>query len=249
MNLRPFFSYFGAKWRVAAKYPPPAYETIVEPFAGSAGYACRHPGRRVLLVEKNPQIAGIWSYLIGASEREILSLPLLQPGHRVCDIPGLTQEQRWLIGMWVQTATASPRQTMTRWEHGDGRPVDQKHAWGHRIRSRIAEQLKDIRHWQVICGDYSECPDTEATWFIDAPYFEAGKRYPCGPDDIDFCALADWCRSRRGQVMVCEAHDATWLPFATLGKFHTRMQRGFSEGLWMNDWPGAALWLPAKETA
>ena len=39
------------------------------------------------------------------------------------------------------------------------------------------------------------------------------------PDDrpyhprADYEALADWCRSRRGQVIVCENVGADWLPF------------------------------------
>ena len=36
-GLRPFFGYYGGKWRDAVKhYPEPAFETIIEPFAGSA---------------------------------------------------------------------------------------------------------------------------------------------------------------------------------------------------------------------
>ncbi len=57
--IRPFFSYFGAKWRLAPRYPAPAHRTIVEPFAGSAGYACRYPDHRVILVERDPVIAAL----------------------------------------------------------------------------------------------------------------------------------------------------------------------------------------------
>ena len=41
-RLRPFFCYYGGKWRAAPKYPPPEHDTIVEPFAGAAGYATRY---------------------------------------------------------------------------------------------------------------------------------------------------------------------------------------------------------------
>ena len=35
MTLRPFFSYYGGKWRSAVKhYPAPEFDQIVEPFAG-----------------------------------------------------------------------------------------------------------------------------------------------------------------------------------------------------------------------
>jgi hypothetical protein len=229
VRLRPFFSYFGAKWRSAPHYPEPTHDTIVEPFAGSAGCAIRYPERRVILVDKSPAIAGIWSYLIKASEAEVLALPDLAPGERVCDVPGLLQEQRWLMGMWVQLATASPRQTMTKWQHGDGRPVDQAYCWGRRVRARIASQLHAIRHWVAVCSDYTTAPNLRATWYIDPPYTGTGRRYP--HHELDYAALGEWCRARRGQVIVCESADADWLPFERLGRFHSRMG-GFVEGIW-----------------
>jgi hypothetical protein len=34
-QLRPFFGFYGGKWRDALKhYPPPEHDTIIEPFAG-----------------------------------------------------------------------------------------------------------------------------------------------------------------------------------------------------------------------
>jgi site-specific DNA-adenine methylase len=36
--MRPFFRYFGTKWRLAQKQPK-ARGTVREPFAGSAGYS------------------------------------------------------------------------------------------------------------------------------------------------------------------------------------------------------------------
>jgi hypothetical protein len=43
-TVRPFFSFFGSKWRVAPHYPAPERDLIIEPFAGSAGYSLRHAG-------------------------------------------------------------------------------------------------------------------------------------------------------------------------------------------------------------
>jgi hypothetical protein len=37
--LKPFFNYYGGKWRVARRYAPPEHDLIIEPFAGAAGYA------------------------------------------------------------------------------------------------------------------------------------------------------------------------------------------------------------------
>ena len=39
--LKPFWRYYGGKYRAAPAYPPPRLGTIVEPFAGSAGYSLR----------------------------------------------------------------------------------------------------------------------------------------------------------------------------------------------------------------
>lgn len=44
-KLKPFFTYFGGKYRIAPRYPKPQYNTIIEPFAGSAGYSLRYPER------------------------------------------------------------------------------------------------------------------------------------------------------------------------------------------------------------
>lgn len=249
-KLRPFFTYFGAKWRAAPKYPPPIYDTIIEPFAGSAGYSLRYADRKVILVEKSEPIAGIWRYLIGASERDILSLPPLEPGQSV-DTLGVCQEARWLIGMWVQTGRPSPRSNKPLARPGV-RGVTQE-CWGPLAMRRIAAQLGSIRHWKIRAGDYSTAPSAVATWFIDPPYEKQGVAYPCGATDIAFGALAHWCRERRGQVLVCEQRGANWLPFVSYGAFASNKSHGLkqrsAESLWMNEWPGAALWLPAKESA
>ena len=52
-TMRPFFGFYGGKWRDAPKhYPFPEHDTIVEPFAGSAGYSVRYSDRNVILGEK-----------------------------------------------------------------------------------------------------------------------------------------------------------------------------------------------------
>ena len=42
----PLFKWFGSKWSASKHYPRPLYDTIVEPFAGGAGYAPFVPFRR-----------------------------------------------------------------------------------------------------------------------------------------------------------------------------------------------------------
>ena len=75
MKLWPFFTFFGGKWRTAPHYPVPRYRTIVESFAGSAGYAVRYYDRRVLLCEAAPMLLALWRYLIRVDSKEIFSLP------------------------------------------------------------------------------------------------------------------------------------------------------------------------------
>lgn len=70
-GLKPFWRYYGGKWRAAPRYPKPEFSRIVEPFAGAAGYSMRYPSRQVILVEKHPIIAEIWRWLIAARESEI----------------------------------------------------------------------------------------------------------------------------------------------------------------------------------
>lgn len=212
-GLRPFWRYYGGKWRAAPRYPPPQHGTIIEPFAGAAGYALRYPERRVILIERYRVIAEIWRYLIAAPAGEIRAIPDVE---HVDDLPPwVPQGARWLVGFLMNSATTAPCNSMSA---GARRMRDSGRAkiygWCDAIRERVASQVDSIRHWTVIEGDYRDAPDVEATWYIDPPYQQAGRYYQHGSDAIDFGALATWCRQRRGQVIVCEAAGANWLPFA-----------------------------------
>ena len=94
--------------------------------------------------------------------------------------------------------------------------------WGERVRQTIAAQVDRIRHWQVFHCSYEELPFSgEATWFIDPPYQNQGRHYRHGPADVDFPVLGEWCRTRLGQVVVCENEGADWLPFIRLAQVKT----------------------------
>ena len=234
-KLRPFFGYYGGKWRIAPRYPAPEHETIIEPFAGSAGYSLRYPDRRVILVDRDPVVVGTWRYLLRASEAEILALPDLAPGQSVDDFP-ICQEARWLIGWHCGWGQAIPGTRLSagmikHFTGGYGKPPSPCRCWGAPMRERIASQLPTIRHWQVIEGDYTDAPDIPATWHIDPPYQDAGRRYRHGSRAIDFQDLAAWCRTRQGQVMACENTGADWLPFRHF--VDARSCRGISrEAIW-----------------
>lgn len=224
MKLKPFFSYFGSKYTVAPYYPKPRFRRIVEPFAGSAGYSLRYPSYNVCLYELNEKVYGVWNYLIKASIREILSLPI--DVNHVDDILGC-QEAKYLVGFWLNEATTSPRKSRSR----NGR-------WGNTIRSRIAAQLEYIRHWTVLNKSYEKADKSEATWFVDPPYQESGKNYSCKLSNYD--SLSKWCRELRGQVIVCEQGGATWLPFVPFGTIRAAASTGAAryseEVIWCSDW-------------
>jgi site-specific DNA-adenine methylase len=208
--LRPFFSYFGGKWRAAPRYPAPRHKQIIEPFAGSAGYSLRYSDRDVLLVEKYHVLYGIWSYLIRVREEEILGLPNIPDGGKIIDIHGICQEAQWLIGFCEGMALAEPRRS----KRDKGYAESELNKWSARRRQRIASQLHAIRHWRVLLGSYEDIEvGNPATWFVDPPYRVQGIHYKHKSKDINYEHLGEWCRSLTGQVIVCEGQDADWLPF------------------------------------
>lgn len=186
MSLRPFFSFYGAKWRTARRYPAPTFETIVEPFAGSAGYALRYADRKVVLVERDPKVCGVWRYLLRARPAEILALPDLA-ADETCDSLSATipQEARWLIGFWLNRGSQVPVQRPGKWMREGLWPTS---FWGPFIRERIASQLELIRHWRVLEGDYTIATAAKATWFVDPPYASAGRHYTYGAHKLELRA-------------------------------------------------------------
>lgn len=208
--MKPFFNYFGAKWRAAYSYPPPRFDTIVEPFAGAAGYATRYPRHQVVLCDLDPIIAGVWRFLIASTPDEILALPDIPDGAAVGDLH-VCQEAKWLIGFYVTAAAHTPNQRPSAWAK---KYFWRDQFWSDRARRRIASQVSRINHWRVYECNYRECPVTgPATWFVDPPYQQAGKRYRFGSKLLDYGDLATWCQSREGQVIVCENEGADWLSF------------------------------------
>ena len=231
-KLRPFFGYYGGKWRDALKhYPPPEFGTVVEPFAGSAGYSLRYYDRNVILCEADPVLVAVWRYLLRVKPKEILAIPDLARSSSVDDLR-ISQEARWLVGFWLNRGVAEPRKTPSRWMREGVRPGS---FWGQRVRETIASQVEAIRHWKVHNCDYSECPRPgKATWFIDPPYQDAGQYYKFGSEQIDYKRLANWCKARPGQAIVCENAGANWLPFKPLASVKTtRAEQASKEVLWL----------------
>lgn len=219
------FSYFGSKSKTAQYYPRPRYDTIIEPFAGSAQYAMRYWQRNVLLSDLNEKVVEVWRYLIGATKADILAMPILESGQSLNDFEWTCQAQKWLMGFVVKAGNASPALVAGPWRW---------RSKTSRIVKRMAEDVGKVKHWQVRHCDYRELPNVEATWFVDSPYSKQGTNYPYGSKDLDFGKLAEWCRTRRGQVIVCEALGADWLDFNPLGIQHGS-RRSTVEVVWLNE--------------
>lgn len=207
--MKPFFSYYGGKYRLASKYPDPHKHTwLVEPFAGSAGFSTRWEHPNVVLCDADERISGVWRYLISAKQSEILQLPSIPAGG---EIPAwLCEEARNLIGFWLTRGSAHPTFKMRQ---------NPEHYlwWGVETKRRIASQLDAIRNWRVWDGPYQTMrPTGPAFWFVDPPYQKQGKFYR--HSRVDYKHLAEWCRDLPGTTVVCEGEGADWLPFESLGQ-------------------------------
>lgn len=230
MKLNPFFSYFGSKWRSTRYYPQPLYNLVLEPFAGSAGYSLNFSNLEIRLYDIDTLVCSLWEYLIKVKESEILALPAVVDN---VDEHILIQEQKHLIGFWLNKGATYPRKSATRWVsecYGVGA------FWDEKIRNRIAQQLKYIRHWRIFNKSYKYVDNRLATWFIDPPYQDLKNHYV--KNNLDYNHLGSWCKERYGQTIVCEQQGADWLNFKKLGSIGTTPGRSddakSEEVIWYN---------------
>jgi 16S rRNA G966 N2-methylase RsmD len=210
---RPMMKFFGSKWQASKHYPPPLYDVIVEPFAGSACYSLHYPEHQVVLVDKDPDVVDLWRYLLTASVAEIRALPTdLEVGLdiRTLDIPRGAQ---LLIRNW-QRVGRSACWTVSKWNNANSG------MWHVDTANTIADNVQRMRHWTVLLGSYDELPNAPVTWFIDPPYQHVAPSYRRDIDcnTVDFWHLSQWCRERQGQTIVCEQQGADWLPFREFRK-------------------------------
>jgi hypothetical protein len=132
----------------------PQYDTIVEPFAGAAGYSLRYYQRRVLLIEKYPVIAEIWRYLIGARAPEILRIPLVEA---VDDLPSwVPKGGRDLVGFAMNAATTQPCRTLSSGRKKMREAGRVFEGWSEQMRARVASQVEQIKHWKVFELGYED---------------------------------------------------------------------------------------------
>ncbi len=225
------WSYYGSKNKIAKLYPPPRYDLIIEPFAGAAWYSVLYRKGNVLLNEKNRIIYDIWNWLINEANSEMIeSHKDFHVGQDISHID-LRKEHRDLIGFCINRGSVAPKNIVQKWSC----QVQLNPNWASTTAyqlSRIARLLPEIKHWQVQFGDYKDLPNIRATWFIDPPYQSGGEHYIV--NDINYSELANWCRERKGQVIVCESTNANWLPFRELTK-STGQRKKIKEIFWTND--------------
>lgn len=231
------FYYYGGKRMSAKKYPAPVHDVVVEPFAGAAGYAINHLVQgsidRAILIEKDPRVVELWDRLLGMTPDEVLAIEVPEVGSKTSDFLIMTSATSNAVARCRQMTVTSrmPKivETMLR---------------------RIAEFLPHVvGKVDVICGDYRDAPDIEATWFIDPPYqphldkktstktvFPQGMGYSreCSADRIDYAALGEWSMTRKGQVVVVEQEGADWMPFTPLFDAHDSQGKKKREVVWVS---------------
>lgn len=222
------FSYYGSKSKIVHLYPSPKHGKIIEPFAGSARYALKYFDREVLLVDKYEVIVKIWKWLQQCSKEDITGLPhFLKETDRVSAY-NLCEEANLLMGFLVAKASQAPRDKPT-----SRATTSRPNNINHQLKF-IASNLFKIKHWEIRLGSYAEIKNEEATWFIDPPYQVGGYVYVKNNKNWNYAELAEWCKSREGQVIVCENTKADWLPFSPMKELQGSIH-GTTEAIWSNN--------------
>jgi 16S rRNA G966 N2-methylase RsmD len=137
---------------------------------------------------------------------------------------GLAEEERMFLGLLAGIASTQPRNKVSMFSgEQNGRKNKMKH---------IANHLHKIKHWKFVHGSYEDIVNETATWFIDPPYEFGGHAYV--ENKIDFTSLAEWCRGRQGQAIVCENTKANWLNFKPMSIMRGANGKHTTEAIWSN---------------
>lgn len=252
-NFRSPFSYYGAKSKIAALYPAPQCDVIIEPFCGSAAYAFMYWERQVLVNDLDPITASIWRFLTSshaADDVERYVPETVRAGLRVSDILPETCDAG-LLGLL--RAEANRGTQGARGCHDQITPMAEK-CWNARLKRKLLDVvIPRVAHWQVSEDPYDVLPNIRATWFVDPPYANsAGGRYRTNA--VNYMALAKWCRARNGQVIVCENEGARWMAFHPLGSsargIKSRYQKADTqEVVWYRPAQDEDTWTIGQPTA
>lgn len=226
VKFKDMFSYYGSKTKIVDLFPPPKHSRIIEPFAGSAKYSLNYWQNDVLLVDKYEVIIKIWHFLQSSTEKSIMALPILKPGETLDDFNYLSEEEKMLIGFCINPGSSSPAKKQS--------SLGRFSKYWVENRNRIAKDVHKIKHWTIQLGTYDEIPNfPNVTWFIDPPYQFGGEYYRYSNKQLDFNHLAEWCKNREGQVIVCENTKADWLPFKPMKEMQGSKYKTV-EAIWSN---------------
>lgn len=221
------FYYYGAKNQLAKHYATPTHNLIIEPFGGSAAYSIyqlkKNNSLKVLVNEKNPRVYKVWQMLMDSTVDDILNYPCPNVGDSTSDF--------FIITCSASNSSASCKSQ---------KYTDRVHRVFEIQKKRVAGLLQYKKNIELCNIDYSDLSNEPATWFIDPPYqlhaktntiFQNGNGYGknYNSDSIDFDSLGNWCKSRNGQVIVCEKDGANWLDFVKPKDAKTSLNTKYTE--------------------
>jgi site-specific DNA-adenine methylase len=225
------FYYYGSKSKIAKYYPKPKYDTIVEPFAGSAAYSLLYRNKRVILNEKDRIIYDIWNWLINSPSScgDIFEHMDLYENQDIREL-NISEPHRNFLGFLINRGSVQPCNIVQKWSC----QVPSRPGYASTVNFALKRALKilpEIRHWEIKFGDYSQLENAEATWFIDPPYSSSGFRYKT--NDVDYNILSDFCSNRNGQIIVCEQNGSDWLDFQPFMNVYGQLD-DCKEMIWTN---------------
>jgi site-specific DNA-adenine methylase len=220
------WSYYGSKKRIVNYYPPPKFDRIIEPFVGAGSYVLKYWEYDVTIVDKYEVIYKIWKWLQECEISDIDKLP-----HHMTYEDNLNnytfdcEEAKMMMGFIIAKGVERPRYKPT------SRVTNSRPNTINYTLNKIKGNLHKIKHWKILHGSYLDLDNKKATWFIDPPYQFGGHAYV--ENKIDYKQLADWCKTRKGQIIVCENTKADWLPFKPMIK-NNGTHKMTTEAIWSN---------------
>lgn len=209
------FYYFGRKGRLAPHYPTPEFDLVIEPFAGSMAYTLHHRPKRAIGIDIDPQVVKVWNRVCKLTPAKLLNYPEPSIGDRTAD----------RFAMMAAGSHGTTRASDYLWTERMQRDLRKQ----KKLAARSVEYARSCIDYRL--GDYHEAPDIEATWFIDPPYQRVHRGYERW--NLDYDELAEWCKTRRGQVIVCEQDGADWLPFEPLQEIRGTTNKQTTEMAWV----------------
>jgi hypothetical protein len=247
------FYYYGAKKQLAQRYPNPAGSLIVEPFGGSAAYACYHLRRdenlTAVVIEKDSRVVDLWKKLLGMTPDEIRKYPTPVAGDK-------TSDYFVMVCATGNAINKCKRMTIT----------ERMPRIFDIMKCKVAETVEKAgNRITVINGDYTDAEKFDGdgvTFFVDPPYapnnrpakgsvYGGGKGYAkgCCSESIDYMKVANFCKTRTGSVIACDYSDAYWLPFSLLKESTDSLKAKFNEGIWSKGFSlqNAEVLAPAGE--